>query len=83
MTPAVIRQAIATVSQWAEDVSADRAEADRITDAVRELARPALYELLAAAGLDGIRSGDAKGYLLTRLHTRLTARIRARERAEV
>ena len=83
MTAADIRHAIETVSVWAEDVSADRAEADRITEAARPLTRPALYDLLAAAGLEGIRSYDSKGYMLSRMHNRLTARVRARSRAEV
>ena len=83
MTAADIRQAIETVSVWAEDVSADRTEADRVVESVRPLTRPELFSVLSAAGLEGIRSYDSKGYMLTRMHNRLTARVRARERAEV
>jgi hypothetical protein len=83
MTAADVRHAIEAVSVWAEGPTADRAEADRITDARRPLTRTDLYAVLSAAGLEGIRSHDSKGYLLTRLHNRLSARVRARDRAEV
>ena len=83
MTAGDVRQAIVAVSEWAEDVSSDRAEADRIVEALESQTRPDLYAVLSAAGLEGIRPHDAKGYLLARLHNRLTARIRARDRAEV
>lgn len=83
MTPADIRRAVAFVSLPAADVSADRAVADQVLAAVRWRTRPALYELLAAGGLEGLRPRDTKTAMLRRLHLRLTARVRARERAEV
>jgi hypothetical protein len=83
MTATEIRTAIDRVGVYAVDLAGDRAEADRVTAAVRGFARPALFELLAAAGLEAIRPRDSKAALVRRLHNRLTARVRARERAEV
>jgi hypothetical protein len=63
--------------------SADVATANAIVDDVRQLHREDVYDFLVAAGLEGIRHYDSKGYMLRRLHNALTARIRARERSEV
>lgn len=78
-----VRLAIGRVSEGADDLSADRAEADRIVAAVRPLRRDALVAVLVAAGLEGVRPTDRKAALIRRLHNRLTARVRAHERAEV
>lgn len=83
MTATAVRQAIDRVSQWADDVAGDRAAADQVLAAVRPLPRAELFEVLAAAGLEGIRRHDPKAHLLRRLVLRLTGRVRARERAEV
>ena len=58
----------------------------RIADeAVSELAvrpRAVVLAILTAAGIEGIRPRDSRAAMLRRLHARLTARVRARERAE-
>ena len=82
LTADQVRRAIEAVSVPGDSTN-DRAEADRVTNAVRPLTKPELFALLSVAGLEGIRPHDAKGYILARLHNRLTARIRAHERAEV
>jgi hypothetical protein len=82
-TAADIRRAIDRVNGWADDVSADRAEADRVVASLHDLNRVQLAESLIGAGLEGVRMGDHKNAMLRRLHNRLTARVRARERAEV
>src|SRR5438270_13323654 len=82
-TAAEIRDAIARVSVYAGDGSEDRAEADRLFAALALLTQAELFGLLTGAGLEGIRRGDAKAMLLRRLYNRLTARVRAREPAEV
>lgn len=79
MTANDIRHAIETTRTGTE---ADRVTADRVVAAARALTRPALFEALSAAGLEGVRRGDGKADMLDRLHRRLTAVVRARERAE-
>lgn len=83
MTATDIGQAIERVSVYAADPSNDRAEADRVVALARQLTRDELYRVLHAAGVEVIRPYDSKAYLLSRLHNRLTARVRAFERAEV
>lgn len=83
LTPADVRQAIAAVSVYGVDLSNDRPVADRLAALAGDLPRVELFDLLTAAGLEGIRRGDGKADMLARLHRRLTARVRARERAEV
>ena len=82
-TRLTVRQAIARVEVYVDDLSEDYAIADHVVADVRDLAQPKLYAKLVAAGLEGLRPHDSKVAMLRRLHNRLTARIRARERNEV
>jgi hypothetical protein len=61
----------------------ERQAAEKIIDKVAGMKREELYLILTEAGLDGIKGGDSKPKLLQRLKNRLTAAVRARERAEV
>ena len=47
------------------------------------MSQPDLYKHLKDAGIEAIRPGDSKKALLARLHNRLTAAVRARDRAAV
>lgn len=83
MTADHVREAIARVSQWTDDPSEDRAEAEHLAALARTLRRDELYVVLVAGGLEGIRPSDGKAELLRRFRLRLTARVRAWERCEV
>ena len=50
---------------------------------LKALPKPALYEVVTRAGVDGVKLKDATSAILTRVRNRLTATRRARERAEV
>ena len=79
-----LRSALAHVGTFdAGDISHHRGLADHAVAELRGMSQADVYRHLLAAGLDGIRPGDSKGAMLKRLHDRLTARVRARERAEV
>jgi hypothetical protein len=80
---ATVRQAIARVSVYAVDPSDDYGIADQVVAGVKDLAQPKLYAVLVAGGLDGLKPRDSRPELLRRLRLRLTARVRAQERAEV
>ena len=50
---------------------------------LKALPKPALYEVVTRAGVEGVKPRDGVGPILTRVRNRLTAARRARERAEV
>lgn len=60
----------------------DRAEAARVVDGLRDLARDELFARLHAAGVECIRHHDSRAYLARRLFLSLTARVRLAERTE-
>ncbi len=65
------------------DITHHREIADHAIAELKKMPQPDLYKILHAAGLEGIKPRDSRPKLLQRLHNRLTAGVRARERAEV
>lgn len=61
----------------------EHASADALIAQLQALPQAKLYAVLKDAGIEGIRPTDNKGRLLQYARNRLTARARARERAEV
>lgn len=79
-----VASAIAYVSKTGTLASEDYPLADRMAALVANDRRPApeLFRILSAGGLEGIKPRDSRAALARRLHNRLTARERARLRAE-
>lgn len=61
----------------------DRSFAEHVCGQLKDLPGPALFRLLDAAGVWGIRPKDSRPMLLKRLALALTAKVRADERNEV
>lgn len=57
--------------------------ADAVVEVVIDLPKAELFKTLTKAGLDGVKERDSKVAMIRRLHNRITAATRARERAEV
>jgi hypothetical protein len=62
---------------------AEHEAADAFVAELGKLSQAELFKVMDAAGIEGGRSTDSKADLLKRAHSRMTARARARERAEV
>jgi len=61
----------------------NEAEVEEELARLKELPKPTLVEVIARAGVDGVRPAAAVSAILQRVRNRLTAARRARERAEV
>jgi hypothetical protein len=79
----LIRDRVVMISSQADDVSGDYGTADNVVTSAGRLGRGELFAALSLAGVEGARPRDSKQSMLERLRRRLTARVRARERAEV
>lgn len=71
------------VRRSADPAAVSEAEADAEVERLKGLDKPTLIEVASRAGVDGIKSRDAQSAILQRIHNRLVAARRARERAEV
>jgi hypothetical protein len=81
-----VAAAIAHVSQSSrsdEEVRGDHELADKMVTEMEGHNKADLYKHLTKGGVEGIRPNDSKAGMLQRLHNRLTATARARQRAEV
>ena len=85
--PAIVELNALRLSQLiARSVSPDginEAEIDEELARLKELSKPVLAEVATRAGIDGVKPRDAASAILQRVHNRLTAARRARQRAEV
>ena len=77
MTADDIRQTIEASRTGDES---ERTTADRIVAELSGVPKADVYDLLVAAGLEGLRKYDSRSAMLQRLRNRLTACVRARER---
>ena len=81
-----LRSAVERVSTFGRDdtdLREDRKVADRAVEELSKLPKDDVFEAMSGAGIEGVKKTDSKKAMLTRMHNRLTAAIRARERAEV
>lgn len=74
---------VGTFGRDMDDQKKDWGLADHAVAELRSLPREEIFRHLKDAGIEGARPTDSKKALLERLHNRLTAGVRARERAEV
>lgn len=74
------------IDQSSDPHPANRGVADRAVAEASDLSQPELYKLMDQVGLSGLggaKPRDTKKAMLQRLHNRITATLRARERNEV
>lgn len=85
--PAVVdehaRRLAALVERSADPDAVSEAEVETELARLKELSKSMLVEVIARAGVDGVRLSDSVPSLLQRVRNRLTAARRAQERAEV
>jgi hypothetical protein len=85
--PAVVeenaRRLAALVERSADPAVVTDADVDAEVARLKALPKPALYEVVTRAGVEGVKPRDGVAPILTRVRNRLTAARRARERAEV
>ena len=85
--PAVVEEHARRLADLIERSADPAAVADADVDdelaRLKALPKPALYEVVTRAGVEGVKPRDGVGPILTRVRSRLTATRRARERAEV
>ena len=74
---------VSTFGRDNDDVSKDRERASKLVGLVSKMPKDELYRTLTDAGVEGLKPTDGKPRMLQRLESRITASVRARERAEV
>jgi len=77
------RRLAALVERSADPDAVGEAEVEVELAHLKALPKATLVEVIARAGIDGVRTGDAISAILQRVRNRLTAARRAHERAEV
>lgn len=85
--PAVVEENVRRLAGLIERSSVPEAISDADIDGelarLKALPKPALYEVVTRAGVEGVKPRDAVAAVLARVRGRLTAARRARERTEV
>jgi hypothetical protein len=78
-----VRRLAALVDRSADPDAVSEADVEAELARLKALLKPALFEVVTRAGVEGIKPRDGVAPILTRVRNRLTAARRARERAEV
>ena len=85
--PAVVeenaRRLAGLIERSADPDALPDSEVEKELARLKSLPKPALIEVVARAGIEGVKPRDGVPSILTRVRNRLTAHQRARERAEV